>query len=406
LARGFGYLILEQEMDLSVIKEIGSAFLVGATVMVIWEAYLFFCAGWTVTGLLRFAGEVNLKPKDPTRTTSEVSGLQISLYVALATMLGLLCQSVFQPFIDEAAYPFSAVPRLLYKGISASCKNKVGDDGVGQKAFCFQPPRSREGLRLKVLYEPARDGSLELTSLARRIVERDLVRRYCADVATSPLASEGSTTTRLKLLAADLADSKPKPCLNQLYETAKSWVYRQPTFYDELERLQSRIDFAGAFSFVTLALLPWSFAFLGATFAVRTWSSKTSVPGTNLGNLGSLARRVLPPLLIFAVGVIIMWLFDRFVLGYGEEADQLPYLAGFWFALLCGGAALVNISIITRRLPPPRKSITHVSALAALLLACHVAGYYAYSWETQRLSERVYGYFANHDLVDVVGSMR
>ena len=40
-------------MDFNVIKEIGSAFLVGATALLVPEAYLYFSAGWTITGFFR-----------------------------------------------------------------------------------------------------------------------------------------------------------------------------------------------------------------------------------------------------------------------------------------------------------------------------------------------------------------
>jgi len=133
-------------MDFSVIKEIGSAFLVGATVLLVIEACLYFCASWTITGFFRLPIGIDSGHPRPesSGTKDAVGGVQLGAFVGVATILGVLCQSAFQPLIDSADYPIHAVPTFVSRLMCNPDASAMG---------CLPDNSSKNNLRMNVLYE-------------------------------------------------------------------------------------------------------------------------------------------------------------------------------------------------------------------------------------------------------------
>src|SRR6476620_959989 len=134
-------------MDFNVIKEIGSAFLVGATALLVLEAYLYFSAGWTITGFFRLPIGIDPVHSNSPAVKEADGGVRLGAFVGVATILGLLCQSAFQPLIDSADYPIHAVPTLVSQLICHPDASAVG---------CLPATSSKTNLRLGVFYEDTR----------------------------------------------------------------------------------------------------------------------------------------------------------------------------------------------------------------------------------------------------------
>jgi len=203
----------------------------------------------------------------------------------------------------------------------------------------------------------------------------------------------------------------------QLFFLSKNWASGQQTYYDELMRVQGKIDFARSFSLVTISLLPWMFVFFFGGLTARTlgqWNANLAAP---VGRLVRLARNrfglntpfglrsflVGCALVFFFSGVVGMWLFDWVILA---EADKHPRWASIYFALAAGLAALLALALVKRERewatdwPSLHRSAGLMALLSATLLVLHVMGYDAYAWDEEEFAKRAYGYFVTHDALE------
>jgi len=404
-------------MDFGVIKDIGSAFLVGSAALLVAEAFLYFCTGWTITGFFRLP--IGIDPP----TTKEVGGVQLGAFVGIATIAGLLCQSPFQALVDNAEYPISAIPQA----VSHAC-------AANSKFTCLPSKPTKEALRLAVFYDisppkkadtaiespptplpkatsPSKETLLfEATPLLKELVKQRLPQRFCADLHVSADADQYVTNVQGE------AKSDDKECLTRLYYTAKNWAYTQPQLFDDLQRYQSRIEFERSFALVAVSLLPWAPVVFFSALAYRVggrareaWFNRREKNG-----LWSFWLRCLLAALSFFIGAVSIWGIDGWLLG--KTNDEIWTYKSF--ALVAAILALLSVALVKYRSnadiryatddghwPRVHRSTLLMLSLCVLLVALHVVGYYAYAWDEKEYAKRAYGYFTTQDVVQRHGEI-
>jgi 5'-nucleotidase (lipoprotein e(P4) family) len=95
-----------------------------------------------------------------------------------------------------------------------------------------------------------------------------------------------------------------------------------------------------------------------------------------------------------------MGLFSKSLLDKGHDSAW----ASWWLASIAGVIAAALVFFVNRHArlpwPPFHWSLGLCLLLVGALLALHVTGYFAYVWEEQEVSKRVYGYFVTNDALE------
>jgi len=407
-------------MDFGVIKEIGSAFLVGSTGLLIIEAYFYFCTGWAVTGFFRLPiglDPVSAAGQNDAEAAAESHGnIQIGAFVGIATIAGLLCQSAFQGLIDNANFPVISIPSFVSGTLCTP---------QGMEFGCLPSSLSKEGIRASVFYERKRQttddnvGSIPAaimikeTNLAYEYIKSGILKKYCSDFQVSLLPQQ---------LAKSLADVEKdtgkgdSECIKHLYYIAKNWSSRQPTLYDELMRIHAKIEFERSFSLVTISLLPWAALFLINTAALRySLMFKGEPPKASCQNRWDRFVRQCHPdqqmptllrvslvVILLMLGVACMWGETNWLLH--PATGSKPVFASWTFALIASAlVTLVLIAVIRSNRTRKQgwlRSCGLVSLLVLFLLIGHLLGFYAYISDEQEYAKRSFGYFESHEVLD------
>jgi len=398
-------------MDFGVIKEIGSAFLVGSTGLLIIEAYLYFCTGWTATGFFRLPIGIDPVPavgrREKEGTKGEPHGnIQIGAFISIATIAGLLCQSAFQGLIDNATFPVVSIPRLLSKTLCTAQAVEFG---------CLPTSLSKDGIRASVFYEREINTvggtptiQFKATNLAVEYVNHGLLK-----------ACDGHVSSTASQFAANIAQNTStddSDCVKHLYYTAKNWSARQQTLYDELMRIHARIEFERAFSLITISLLPWASVFILNMAALRyaaiiKYPSGQRSTATRWQRFArkchpdepqSATLRVGIALAIFAMSTLSMWVVSHWLLQ--PTAGSRPVFASGKFALVASAAVtcvLIAASSVKANRPVGwLRSCGLVGLLILVLLIGHLLGFYAYVADEQEFSKRSFGDFESHVVMD------
>lgn len=196
------------------LKEVGATIILGA--------YLLF--GLEVVSYLLFGSNAYLQIEKSTRFTSR--GL-LGLSVALCFAFGMLMEDVSDKFVDRETTMQKAVRAILPFA-------KTDDD-----------------LKIATLYGEEKRGKEEkLDRLAQEMATRHLFCNYGGSngrIVESAISQKKS----LKSVSKEVKEEAAK----QLYYHAKNTVYREDNYYDELKRIQLRIDFSRSFLAISALLI-------------------------------------------------------------------------------------------------------------------------------------------------------
>jgi len=223
-------------MEFGVIKEIGTAFLVGSVIFFAFEGLMYFSVGWALTGFFRRPIGI------------EVSEVRGGAFIALVIVIGMTALAISRRPVDESAAPVRAISAPLF--------SLLGSDGSSD-VWGFPGASNLGDLRKKVLL--SKTGANGLSPLGNELAYHKVAGEYCRHPS--------GNWSEVSLL---LGENKSH-CPLTIFYTAKNWAYRQETLFDELIGYQTRIHFFGAISLACVVVLPLVFTFwsLAACRATR-----------------------------------------------------------------------------------------------------------------------------------------
>jgi hypothetical protein len=267
---------------------------------------------------------------------------------------------------------------------------------------CLPKNPTKEGIRASVFYDrkanarsekagspktPPPTMKIVATNLAKEYVRQGLFAKYCSDI---PVATDPDVLAKSLESEADSDESNELKCVKRLYYIAKNWSARQPTLYDELMRIHSRIEFERSFSLVTIALIPWAGVFLLNIAALRYASLVRGAPPSGSEAKprgvwrfhpdGLMRRKFRIPIAIglFVLSGASMWWITNWLL----EGESETLFSTWTFAFLASTIvafvlfAVIRFKSINR--PDWLRSCSMVALLVLVLLTGHLLGFYAY----------------------------
>lgn len=396
-------------MDLG-IKELGVTFLVGSFAILGLEFVLHRLLGKSLTGF--FSGKLGL------RDTAAW------LFVATGFAVGIVAEDISYKFVDTEPLPFYDTAELIVRLVpmTSSMKEALGLIQILRSA--------KADLRLAAVVEPvlpsagceASGVAWQPTHLGREIGRLGLTaefttRSWSADSETRFKALEQARKVDAWLSEASPPTQEPPSCqwtnsavsaaefapLIGVFYVAKNTAYRKPTHYDELKRLQTRLEFSR--SIAVLAYVYCVVALLTVPVAIVQIIASTARVATRIARYRRPLYRAL-----LAAGYVVSGL----VLRYG----------GFCLYLTATVALLVISLVATwqrtaapsaprstrhprwpRKSPPSTDVHGRVTTLAfsllevtVVLLAIHFFGLWAYTREATEYSKRAMGYYATSSL--------
>ncbi|HEX8255846.1 MAG TPA: hypothetical protein VF846_22090 [Thermoanaerobaculia bacterium] len=228
----------------------GMTFLVGAFVILAFEAVGYFIFGRHI--LHFFEGQLGLSRADTTPPA-----VTTGVFVGLSFALGLLVEDVCHKYDDATIdWPFRFAYGTLHLGTSA-------DD--------HSDTNLKAALQHSVLILNLQETQPRLSPLGKAV--------FASGVFEAVLGDErGRITRKWALGGGPLPQGTPgnvyegfKEDLGAVFYFAKNRVYREDNYYDELTRIQTRLDFAR-----TVAILGSIAACLtvavGVALLARVWS--------------------------------------------------------------------------------------------------------------------------------------
>jgi hypothetical protein len=401
-------------MDFSTIREVGSAFLIGVTVLAVIEATLYIGVGWSPTGLLSELFHTPQSTGGGDHPRKEVSGGRLAVYVVCATVLGLLAEMAFQPLMNDAMGPLRVLPDLVHRACGGV---------LGSAYRCPQGARSRQDLRLRAVYSIDRDSNRPVPArLLGELITDHLLDKCYAGVDKANTVSQVTTADATAAAqqawwnSSSQADNAPdtahplRECLLEMFYTAENWDYMHPELYEELKNIEARIDFASALWLVTISLLPWAVMLILCSFAIRAWKAKNKIEISK----GSLAKRLITGVkrgscVVLAcglgiAGLLIMGWMDGVLFGGAERAVVMSYVLAVVGVVAALGLLIAVSRAGERQLLPLGSSIMLSVIMFSALIALHLLGYYSYARETQAYAMRAYGYFATYKSLSITES--
>jgi hypothetical protein len=286
---------------IAALKDLGLTFLIGAFTLLGFEAICWYLFGVRVTGFFR--GRLGLYSTKP--PVDEATDLAIWLFVVSSFAVGLIAEDISYGWQDPGALPKAILNIAAHP----------------------------DTLRREALVAAHADKNSACgTQLGGELAERGAVSKVVKDTSASRLEnwlSQPKCSTTLSMTDAERA-----ALLRRVYYHAKNWSYSQQNYFQELDRLQSRIDLTRSLLIVSccLVLLTTCISGVAAIVAFLLPCYRSSGPAWSSSDSPKF-----PDSLLFRVSTILQ---------YGVE----PQLAWAWanrafcivcvFAMIGGSSAL------------------------------------------------------------------
>jgi hypothetical protein len=316
------------------LKELGITFIVGSFVILGLEAVLFYFYNIQLTGF--FQTKAGLDGGKPSKTddpqemdypadssesqrykdNSPVQTIKIAIFIGIAFAVGILAEGLSYKYVDSVQTPFKELPSFFKEILPKELDKSLGLP-------------SKENSRIK--------------TLIKNIYEKPEVEPLANDLAKQKAFSLMNPSTGLKVenwikdpnrCAPDSNDilsncpsiSEITQCVYGVYYYAKNRVYQNPSYYDEMRRIESRRDFSRSISLIAFVYLMGAvftglarliylmIKFKGGSFrAKRTWEICT--------------KMVYVSLILFGIYFFSMWAYER-------ESDEFNKRAFGYFSTM------------------------------------------------------------------------
>lgn len=238
----------------SVIKDVGITFIVGAYIVLGFEFALFCVLGRHITGF--FNGGLGFEPH--AGEGGGPVGIKGTVFIGIAFAIGMLGEDVSFKFMDS---DLSRSTRLktVRSDLRVSTLFRVGLDSTScssDRHRCLQvTPDSLGKNAMRVRPEPV---TLELF---RKDALSFILTNDDASAIKTWVAGNQSCAPVLQLEQHCPTMERLRGIANALYYNAKNVAYRDANYYDELRRVQSRVDFSVSILFFSTLFFGWSVLF-------------------------------------------------------------------------------------------------------------------------------------------------
>jgi hypothetical protein len=359
---------MSMELD---IKELGITLVVGAFTIFSLELILRQLFGIELIVFFRSkkprgttAGE---DPDGPATGGQKDHAMKAAVFIGLAFGVGILAEDLSYKYVDNVETPFKFVPAAIGSRLSPERKKDLNLP-------------SKEDVRVTTLVKNLADHpkpehlATELAMNHAFSLENpttgDKVEKWLLNKITCERLPEIADGTSVCPSQAEVADS-----IKSLYYYAKNRSYAIPEYYDEMKKIQSRVDFSRS-----IALIAFFFFALAALLAllrtaVKLWKMH-SLPQSRL-----LVRTIaFIPLVIYSLAITL--------------------LKVFWFVLR---AVCSYVKAITLRLfAPDRYKPNNLDearfktlSVIVMLFVVYFLGMWAYWREAEEFNKRAFGYYSS-----------
>ena len=351
-------------MDLDV-KELGITFLVGAFTILGLELILHYFLNKQLTGF--FQGRLGLAPEEPAapaadapeagapsgpapgggkkkgaeskdNDTSKDQAMRVAVFVGLAFAVGILAEDISYKYVDKVQLPFRVVP----ESAGLSLPGELFGYSSRFRTLVSQRERDKPWPTPDWLaIDLARSGAFELVDPDNGGKVRDWMEKK----GPCQLKEEGQGGGEPCLTVKEVDAT-----IQRLYYYAKNRVYMVDNYYDELKRIQSRLEFSRSIFMIAAIYLLFGVGLISylrlAAFIRRQRDKQTDAPtppATWPGVSGKRAATVL--LVLLCILFFSYWAYQR-------ESDEFHKRAFGYF----------SSELIAQKSKPPAPAPTAVAS--------------------------------------------
>jgi hypothetical protein len=357
-------------MDVA-IKEVGATLLIGLFTVLTADAFAVYLLGRRLIGF--FDKKLGFDDNVKTKTT---------LLLAVSFAGGLLAEDISYKFVDDETNPVVAT-----SSSAAAAGEWIKKIVTGEKADPLASHRaiSRRDFRFHTLSVHRLNPAASVHEITPTALGSEI---GALNLFTTSGVTFGDLDPRVVdgWFAAGQASSISAACVRsveiaveRLYYQAKNTVFLQQTLFQEMTRIETRLDFARSISLIAYTFLVCAQAlFVGRLIEI----------------LLGLTRRALPPIfsLILYAGSVALFAGLIWFRGPGSEDTIVLGMGVVVAATLC----VASMGALKNR----RLAVCQASLLILTLFGFYVSGVAAYWREQEEFDKRAFGYYvtlASHD---------
>jgi hypothetical protein len=354
-------------MDIA-LKEVGATLLIGLFTVLTADAFVVYLLGRKFIGF--FDNKIGFSDRAKQKAT---------LLVAVSFVVGMLAEDLSYKFVDDEANPVVATANIVTTWIEhvqeVVWPNEPG--GTAQRP-ASTPHRaiSRQDFRFHTLvqHQVSSEGKTHFvkpTKLGREIGALGLFQ------SARVTLGRVSASTFDSWLAAERPEMVDDDCVKamgeaseRLYYVAKNTTFLEDNLFQELTRIETRLDFSRSISLISFVFLVAAQALLvGRLFELFASPS-------------SRTRMKLPPILIYAISIgtfaLVVW------------KVGMAHRAVLSLTLVVG---VVLTAALLRASHARQSALCQACALLLTLFGFYLAGVTAYWREQEEFDKRAFGYY-------------
>jgi len=237
------------------LKEIGLTLLIGAFTISGFELILRYVFNKSAIGFLennmRFIPGAKAPPNESAGTRNDEKTMSALVFLGFSFLFGLLAEDISYKYEDSVQMPFKSIPAMTVKLLSQSVREQMG----------FEHILSRFDSRISTLVGNLAE-TPKITPLAKELAQSEAFRKVDQDKGKKveawikkPTNLMADSTSDGELSQKDVAAS-----ITGLYYLAKNQVYGNANYYDEMKRIQSRLEFSRSISMIAFLYLLFGLA--------------------------------------------------------------------------------------------------------------------------------------------------
>lgn len=214
--------------------------------------------------------QVDAKPDETDNPLQQyvIGGVLLSL----CFIFGMIIEDFSNVLVDDDGFPFN---KLVFLSADDEIKSNVffGEDinKAGEEIFVKESKKSdfvTAALTYNLLHETSEKNVREFTNYMNNLQATNTIQTF-----KEYLKASGKYEVHEDIDA--IAKKKLKDIARNLYYDAKGEVYRNQFYYDELKRIQQRIDFSRSMVFISVLLLALTIIFtIAKLFLPALWVKK------------------------------------------------------------------------------------------------------------------------------------
>jgi hypothetical protein len=313
-------------MDLG-IKELGITFLIGAFTILGLELILYYFFNIQLTGF--FQGRLGLeedlpvnednnqnahKARDGRHDRGEIKEqtMKTAVFIGLAFAIGILAEDLSYKYVDSIQTPLKAVPAIILPDELINTLDLPSKYDSRVKTLIHDPKGNPHARPLAK--DLARNGAFSLTD-----------PDHGMKVESWIMNPQGCKSTETGIDTCPTLDEITGSVL-KLYYHAKNRAYDRENYYDEMKRIQTRLEFSRSISMIAFVYFVLGLLLLIPLFINSRRNRKTKVTRDERRKIYVRVPAVL--LILFFVFFFSIWAYER-------ESDEFNKRAfGYYSSML------------------------------------------------------------------------